>query len=174
MKILFVSIPNHHFFQWANQLKDAGHEVHWFDITDGAGFSSKINWIQQHNGWKLRWNFPGRYFLKRKFPSIYQFINRFNTHKTTTVFNNLVTTLQPDIIHCFEMNLSGIPIVSVLEQHASIPLIYSSWGSDLYDFILYLVSASGAVSRPTQQSAKAVRGPHQQQRVPTTKAVHIT
>ena len=134
MKILFVSIPNHHFFQWANQLKDAGHEVHWFDITDGAGFSSKINWIQQHNGWKLRWNFPGRYFLKRKFPSIYQFINRFNTHKTTTVFNNLVTTLQPDIIHCFEMNLSGIPIVSVLEQHASIPLIYSSWGSDLYDF----------------------------------------
>jgi glycosyltransferase involved in cell wall biosynthesis len=134
MKILFVSIPNHHFFQWANQLKEAGHEVHWFDITDGAGFSSKINWIHQHNGWKLRWNFPGRYFIKRKFPSIYQFINRFNTHKTTTVFNNLVTTLQPDVIHCFEMNLSGIPIVSVLEQHASIPLIYSSWGSDLYDF----------------------------------------
>ncbi|NHM05051.1 glycosyltransferase family 4 protein [Flavobacterium celericrescens] len=134
MKILFVSIPNHHFFQWANQLKDAGHEVHWFDITDGAGFSSKINWIQQHNGWKLRWNFPGRYFIKRKFPSIYQFINRFNTHKTATVFDNLLATIQPDVIHCFEMNLSGIPILPVLEKYPNIPLIYSSWGSDLYDF----------------------------------------
>ena len=47
MKILMVAIPNHHFFQWVNQLEQAGHEVYWFDITDGAGFSNKIKWVKQ-------------------------------------------------------------------------------------------------------------------------------
>ncbi|WP_258929477.1 hypothetical protein [Flavobacterium davisii] len=48
MKILLVSIPNHHFFQWANQLKNSGYQVHWFDITDGAGFADKISWVKQY------------------------------------------------------------------------------------------------------------------------------
>ena len=78
MKILLVSIPNHHFFQWANQLKEAGHEVHWFDITDGAGFSDKINWVTQYAGWKLRWNFPFRHRLKKQFPSLSQPIQNIN------------------------------------------------------------------------------------------------
>ena len=134
MKILFVSIPNHHFFQWANQLKNAGYEVHWFDITDGAGFSNKINWVIQYNGWKLLWNYPGRYFIKRKLPHVYNFINNYNTQLVTTVFEQLILSIKPDIIHCFEMNLSGIPILSVLEKYSSIKLIYSSWGSDMYDF----------------------------------------
>ena len=37
-----------------------------------------------------------------------------------------------------------------------------------------VVSASGAIFWPSQQSAKAMHGPRQQQQVPTTKAVHIT
>lgn len=134
MKILLVSIPNHHFFQWANQLKEAGHEVHWFDITDGAGFSDKINWVTQYAGWKLRWNFPFRHRLKKQFPSLYQSIQNINERSVSSTFNRLVTNLQPDVIHVFEMQLSGHPIFSVLEQHTSIPLIYSSWGSDMFQY----------------------------------------
>jgi hypothetical protein len=73
MKILLVAIPNHHFFQWANQLKDSGHDVFWFDITDGAGFVERINWITQFNGWKLKWNYPFRYKIKKDFPHLYSF-----------------------------------------------------------------------------------------------------
>ena len=134
MKILFVSIPNHHFFQWVNQLKDAGHEVHWFDITDGAGFSDKISWVTQYPGWKLRWNFPYRHRLKKHFPSLYQKIQLINERSVASTFSNLLADLQPDVIHVFEMQRSGYPIFSVLEQHRNIPLIYSSWGSDMFQY----------------------------------------
>jgi glycosyltransferase involved in cell wall biosynthesis len=134
MKILMVAIPNHHFFQWANQLKESGYEVHWFDITDGAGFSNKINWVTQYAGWKLRWNFPFRHRVKKQFPSLYQSIQSINERSVSSTFNRLVTNLQPDVIHVFEMQLSGHPIFSVLEQHANIPLIYSSWGSDMFQY----------------------------------------
>lgn len=43
MKILMVSIPTLHFFRWANQLQDAGHEVYWFDITGMSKPVSKIS-----------------------------------------------------------------------------------------------------------------------------------
>ena len=134
MKILFVSIPNHHFFQWANQLKESDFDVYWFDITEGAGFSNKIGWIKQFNGWKLKWDFPLRHRLKKWFPIIYKCIQKVNENNVERVFNDVVKKLQPDVIHCFEMNLSGIPILSVLEKHSSIKFVYSSWGSDLYDF----------------------------------------
>ena len=40
--------------------------------------------------------------------------------------------IKPDVIHCFEMQLSGLPVLDVLESNHQIPLIYSSWGSDIY------------------------------------------
>ena len=60
MKILMVAIPNHHFFQWVNQLKDSGYEVFWFDISDGGSVVAKISWVRQIKGWKLKWDFPFR------------------------------------------------------------------------------------------------------------------
>ena len=68
MKILMVAIPNHHFFQWVNQLKESGYEVYWFDVTDGGNKVERIDWLHQIKGWKLKYDFPLRYSLKNKSP----------------------------------------------------------------------------------------------------------
>ncbi|NHM01125.1 glycosyltransferase [Flavobacterium difficile] len=133
MKILMVAIPNHHFFQWVNQLEHAGYEVHWFDITDGAGFSDKIKWVKQSNGWKLKWNFPFRSRLKHYFPTFYKFVQNYNERKVTAVFEKMLHEIQPDIVHSFEMQLAVWPILSVMEKN-TIPWIYSSWGSDVFNY----------------------------------------
>lgn len=133
MKILLVAIPNHHFFQWTNQLKKSGYQVYWFDITDGAGFVEKINWVQQFNGWKLKWKYPFRYRIKKQFPKIYSFLEKITVNRVEVVFENILNEIQPDIVHCFEMKLSGLPILSVMNKH-KIPFVYSSWGSDMYAY----------------------------------------
>jgi len=133
MKILLVAIPNHHFFQWANQLKESNYEVYWFDITDGAGFVEKINWVQQFNGWKLKWNYPFRYRIKKYFPNLYSLLEKLTVNKTEAVFETIIKEVQPDIVHCFEMKLAGLPILSVMQQN-KILFIYSSWGSDMFFF----------------------------------------
>lgn len=134
MKILMVSIPNHHFFQWVNQLKDSGYEVYWFDITDGGTKVDRIDWVTQGKGWKLKWDFPFRHTLKAKFPKWYQRIQKINERNVTTVFEELLVNFKPDIVHCFEMRLSGFPILKVMEQKPTIDFVYSSWGSDLFFF----------------------------------------
>lgn len=133
MKILLVAIPNHHFFQWTNQLKDSGFEVYWFDITDGGGFVEKINWVKQFNGWRLRWNYPFRYKIKKYFPKLYSLLEKITVNKTEVVFDKILKKIQPDIVHCFEMQLAGLPILPVM-QNNKIPFVYSSWGSDMYDY----------------------------------------
>lgn len=127
-----IAIPNHHFFQWVNQLKDSGHEVIWFDITDGGPKVERINWIYQIKGWKLRLDYPFRHAIKNKLPGFYRFIQRYNERKVEDVFQKIIADVKPDIVHCFEMKLSGLPILRVMEQYADVKLIYSSWGSDLF------------------------------------------
>ena len=131
MKILMVAIPNHHFFQWVNQLKDAGHEVFWFDITAGAGFSDKIGWVRQYSGWKLKWDFPFRSGIKNSFPQFYRLIQKINDRNPEIVFQNYLNQIAPDIVHSFELKLSCLPILNVMQKN-KIPWIYSSWGSDVF------------------------------------------
>ncbi|AUS04130.1 glycosyltransferase [Pseudotamlana carrageenivorans] len=133
MKILMVAIPNHHFFQWVNQLKDSGFEVCWFDITDGGPPSNKISWVKQIKGWKLRWDYPFRTRIKKNYPNLYRFLQRFNEESVSKSFEATLKSFKPDVIHCFEMQLSGLPILSVLQRY-KVPLIYSSWGSDMYHY----------------------------------------
>ena len=132
MKILMVSIPNHHFFQWVNQLKDSGYEVYWFDASDGGSLVERINWVTQIKGWKLKWDFPLRLTIKQYFPKIYVYLQKYNERDIKAVFDKIIELHRPDIIHCFEMRLAGLPILKVMQKHNSIPLIYSSWGSDLF------------------------------------------
>jgi hypothetical protein len=132
MKILMVSIPNHHFFQWVNQLKDSAHDVIWFDASDGGATVERINWVTQIKGWKLKWDFPMRHTIKQYFPKIYAFIQNYNERDITTVFEKIIQEYQPDIVHSFEMRLAGLPILGVMQKYNSIPFIYSSWGSDLF------------------------------------------
>ena len=133
MKILMVAIPNHHFFQWVNQLENFGFDVFWFDATDGGPKSDKINWVNQIKGWKLKWDFPFRTSLKKNWPKLYCFLQRYNENNVSKEFEKVLQKINPDIVHCFEMKLTGIPILSVMEQNM-IPLIYSSWGSDMFNF----------------------------------------
>jgi glycosyltransferase involved in cell wall biosynthesis len=128
-----VAIPNHHFFQWVNQLKDSGYVVFWFDISDGGNKVEKIDWVNQIKGWKLKFDFPLRHFLKKNFPLIYERIQKYNERKITAVFTKLINEIKPDMVHCFEMKLAGVPILSVMKQNR-IPFVYSSWGSDMYAY----------------------------------------
>lgn len=140
MKLLLVAIPNHHFFQWVNQLKDSGYEVHWFDVTDGGDFVERISWVHQIKNWKLRIKFPFRHYIKKHFPSGYAFIQKANERNCATVFEKHLLKIQPDIVHCFEMKLSGFPILKVMERNQQLPFVYSSWGSDLFSFTALGVS----------------------------------
>jgi glycosyltransferase involved in cell wall biosynthesis len=128
-----VAIPNHHFFQWVNQLKNSGYDVYWFDVTDGGPKSDKINRVKQIKGWKLKWDFPFRSRIKKTYPKFYRYLQKHNENKVSKVFEKQIESIKPDIIHCFEMKLSGLPILSVMEQN-TIPFIYSSWGSDVFYF----------------------------------------
>ena len=134
MKILMVSMPSLHFFRWTEQLKEAGHEVYWFDITDGGEKVTRIAWVHQIVGWKLRWDFPGRHFVKKNFPKLYQWMQQFNERNTATFFEKKLLEIQPDVVHSFALYVACTPIIDVMEKHTHIKWIYSSWGSDLFYF----------------------------------------
>lgn len=134
MKILMVSIPSLHFFRWANQLQDAGHEVYWFDITGMSQPVSRISWIHQKVFWKLKWNYPGRVFVKNRFPKLYEYIQQFNEKDTSKNFESYLNEIQPDVVHSFALYLSCSPIIEVMEKYPQQKWIYSSWGSDLFYF----------------------------------------
>lgn len=134
MKILMVAIPNHHFFQWVNQLKESGYEVYWFDVTDGGPVVAKISWVSQIKGWKLRWDFPFRNRIKAIVPKIYSYFQKYNEFDLALIFEQKINEIKPDVVHCFEMNLSGLPILNVMNRYKKISFIYSSWGSDMFYF----------------------------------------
>lgn len=134
MKILMVAIPNHHFFQWVSQLEGAGFEVYWFDISGSAHPVERINWVKQIRRWKIRVQYPFRTRIKNNFPGLYHFIQKFNETPVSTAFEKTVRQLKPDMVHCFEMKLAGLPILATMEKHPGIKFVYSSWGSDLFYF----------------------------------------
>ena len=134
MKIVMVSMPTLHFFRWSSQLKDAGHEVYWFDITGMSTPVAKINWVTQYVDWKLKWNYPGRSFLKKKFPRVYNYLQQWNEKDTAKEFEKYIKEIQPDVVHSFALYVSCAPIIGVMEKYKNLKWIYSSWGSDLFFF----------------------------------------
>ncbi|MGM8362765.1 glycosyltransferase [Flavobacterium sp. ARAG 55.4] len=134
MKILMVSIPSLHFFRWTAQLQDSGHEVHWFDISGMSDKVERINWVTQKTSWKLRWDYPGRTFIKSKLPIIYRWIKKINDRDTARVFEDYLNEIKPDVVHSFALYLSCAPIISVMEKYPDLKWMYSSWGSDLFYF----------------------------------------
>ncbi|NEV93941.1 glycosyltransferase family 4 protein [Psychroflexus sp. YR1-1] len=134
MKILMVSMPSLHFFRWTEQLKDAGHEIYWFNITDSGKFEGRLDWVQQKFAWRLKWDFPGRVYIKKEFPKLSRYIQTVNTNSTPKAFENYLHEIKPDVVHSFALYVSCTSVLSVMENHPRIPWIYSSWGSDLYYF----------------------------------------
>jgi glycosyltransferase involved in cell wall biosynthesis len=134
MKILLVSMPTLHFFRWTEQLQDSGHELNWFDILDGGEQVARLKNVGQITGWKLRYNYPGRYFIKRKLPWLYQLIQKINTKDTEAVFEKVLQEIKPDVVHSFALYVACAPILGTMLKYPKITWIYSSWGSDLFYF----------------------------------------
>lgn len=129
-----VAIPNHHFFQWVNQLKESGFDVYWFDITSSGNPVERINWVKQIRRWKLKLKYPFRITIKKHFPRLYNFIQKYNEIAVDDAFQKAIDNIKPDIVHCFEMKLAGLPILKVMENLPELKFVYSSWGSDLFYF----------------------------------------
>jgi len=132
MKILMVSMGSIHFFRWVEQLKDSDHEIFWFDILDGGVKSPRLDWAYQKVGWKKRFDYPGRIFLKNKIPVIHKFVQFFNDKKTSTEFEKYLEKVKPDAVHSMVMFMSCVPILKVMQRNRNIKWIFSAWGNDLY------------------------------------------
>lgn len=134
MRILMVSMLNYHFVRWTEQLKDSGHEVFWFDINDNGQKVYRLSWLHQKVGWKLKYNFPFRFFIKKHFPYFYKWIQKYNERNLEREFEKYLLEVRPDIVHSFALYISCAPIIDVMNKFSNIKWVYSSWGSDLYDF----------------------------------------
>ncbi|ULC60574.1 glycosyltransferase family 4 protein [Flaviramulus sp. BrNp1-15] len=134
MRIVMVSIPTLHFFRWADQLKNSGHEVFWFDISGMSDYVEKLNWLEQKINWKLKHQYPGRVFIKKTYPKLYNFIQSYNENKTETIFEEYLKDIKPDLVHSFALYVSCTPIYEVMKKYENIKWVYSSWGSDLFYF----------------------------------------
>ncbi len=133
MKILMVSMKSMHFERWTAQLKDAGHEVYWFDIRD-QGRALKLPWVHQITGWKKRFFTFGRTFLKRNLPKVHDAITGITDNKLENAFEKTLEEIKPDVVHSFVLYISCTPILQTMKDHPTIKWVYSSWGSDLYYF----------------------------------------
>ncbi len=132
MKILMVSIFAPHFFNWTEQLRDSGHEVFWLDVFDSNTRVKQIDFVDQIIGWRYKWDYPGRYFIKKNSPVLNRFINRFNERDLRTVLEKKIQEINPDVVHSFVMQSAGFPILKVMLKHPEVKWIYSSWGSDIF------------------------------------------
>ena len=132
MKILMVSIFAPHFFNWTEQLKGSGHEIYWLDVFDSNTRVEQIDFVDQIIGWRYKLNYPGRYFIKKKSPSLNRLINLFNEKDLKVFVEKKIQEIKPDVVHSFVMYLTTAPIFEVMKNHPQIKWIYSSWGSDLY------------------------------------------
>ena len=132
MKILMLSIFAPHFFNWTEQLKDSGHEIYWLDVFDSNTKVEKIDFVHQITGWRYKWDYPGRYFIKGKAPGLTKLLNRVNERKLGEVFEEKLREIQPDVVHSFVMFHAGYPVLKVMGKFPHIKWVYSSWGSDMY------------------------------------------
>ncbi len=123
-----------HFFNWTNQLKDSGHEVHWIDVFDNGSEVVNIQWVKQTINWRRRVDFPGRQSIKRHLPFLSNFISTINERKLAEVFEKKLKEIKPDIVQSFVLFSACAPILSIMNKNPRIKWIYSAWGNDLYYF----------------------------------------
>lgn len=132
MKILFVSIKSIHFRRWVSQLEYSEHQLFFFDISGKIGELKGMPWLSQKASWKYRWDFPGRYFLKKNTPKIYKLIEKVNNRDVDQIFEAYLNEIQPDVVHSFVLYLSCKPIFEVMSRYKNIDWLYSAWGNDLF------------------------------------------
>lgn len=133
MKILFISMPSIHSVRWIENLKEAEHELFWFDVLGKGKLPTKIS-IQQITEWKKR-KLPyinGEHFLRRKSPTFYNSLQPFLEVTANEKLAQILQEIQPDVVHSFEMQSCSYPILETMQKFSHIKWIYSCWGSDLF------------------------------------------
>ena len=135
MKILMVSLSVNHFTNWVLQLEESEHEIYWFDVSASETYIEKIRFVNQIVTWKRKFEFPGRYWIKKNFPSIHSFIEKFNKREFQKVFQKKLKEIQPDVVQSFELHSSAVPIMEIMKNYPHIKWIYSSWGNDIFFYL---------------------------------------
>lgn len=126
-------MPSVHVIRWIENLKDAQHELFWFDVL-GKGKLQTINQVHQFTDWKKR-KIPylkGEHFLKKNNPSFYNKIVSNLEVSANQELERIIQEIQPDVIHSFEMQSCSYPILKTMNKYSTIKWMYSCWGSDLY------------------------------------------
>lgn len=133
MKILFISMPSIHATSWIKNLKDAGHELFWFDVTN-RGFLNSALAITEFTGWKQRKlkYMKGEYYIYKKFPNLHFNIKKFFEITENEALVKIILEIEPDMVHSFEMQSCSYPILKTMNKFSNLKWIYSCWGSDLY------------------------------------------
>ena len=132
MKILMVSMFAPHFYNWTEQLKNSGHEVHWIDVFDSNIKVSKIDFVHQIVGWRNIINYPGRYWLKSNAKGISNMINRLNQRDLANFVDKKIMEIKPDVVQSFVLQSAGYPLIETMKKYPRIKWIFSAWGNDLY------------------------------------------
>jgi glycosyltransferase involved in cell wall biosynthesis len=136
MKILFVSMPSIHVIRWIENLKDANHELYWFDILN-RGRLDTLDTVHQFTNWKIR-KLPyvkGEYFLSKKVPFLYQKLIPFLEVTENEALEKIILEIQPDMVHSLEMQSCSYPILETMLKFPQIKWLYSCWGSDLFYYM---------------------------------------
>ncbi|GAB2778729.1 hypothetical protein GCM10010465_26660 [Actinomadura fibrosa] len=123
---------SNHFFNWTEQLKDSGFEIHWIDVFDSNTFVKKIDFVHQITGWRNRWDYPGRYWVKNRATMVDKAINFLNQRKLSNVVAEKIQEIKPDVVQSFVLFSGAFPILKVMKKNPGIKWIYSAWGNDLY------------------------------------------
>ncbi|MGM0932649.1 MAG: glycosyltransferase [Bacteroidota bacterium] len=132
MRILMVSMFSNHFFNWTEQLRESGHEIYWIDVFDSKTYVEKIDFVHQNIGWRYRWDYPGRYWVKNHMPGVNRLINKINQRKLSGFVDRKIEEIKPDVIQTFVMQSTAIPLAPVIEKYPGLKWIYSAWGNDLF------------------------------------------
>lgn len=133
MKILLISMPSIHAVRWIENLKDAGHDLYWFDVLEKGRLSTEID-IKQITNWKKR-KLPyikGEYFLQRKFPVFYNTLQPFLEVTANEKLAQLLNEIQPDLVQSFEMQSCSYPILETMQKYPKIKWLYNCWGNDIF------------------------------------------
>jgi glycosyltransferase involved in cell wall biosynthesis len=132
MRILMISMFAPHFYNWTEQLKQAGHDIYWIDVFDSNTRVEKINFVNQIIGWRNRINYPGRYWLKKHSPRLSNLISIINQRDLANQVEKKIKEIEPDVIHSFVLQSAGYPLIDVMKKYPRMKWIFSAWGNDLY------------------------------------------
>ena len=128
-----LSISSPHFFNWIEQLRNSGHKVYWLDIYDSNTKVEQIDFVAEIIGWRYKWDYPGRYFVKKNSEALTRLINIFNERGFQTELEKQIKKIQPDIVHSFVMYLAGVPALPVMQEFSRMPKVqWLGWINPFY------------------------------------------